>query len=347
MKIYLIDNACNMKSGETLGSHSYAYCKTINEIKESVIYDNPCEFEQSKKHIYNYIKDREKYFSAFWGKDYIHLLAIDYFYQAPSVLKKLNSRGTKIIATLHHYPKTILAKMLLKISSNYIEYIVVHTEYIKIQLNDLGIKNVVVINYPAFFNIENEPDINSKSEYFEFLSIGGTRYSKGSDILADSFEYLDPIVKDNIRFNFVGKEEDIKYSYIKNKANTNNVNILIDDNVVTNEKYWEYIYNANAIILPYRKIFTGSSGPMTDGVYAKKHIVGPESGNLGYLINKNNLGVTFQTEDPLSLAKAIKNIVLNTKEWSEISEIYRSSLDKKVFVKAYEKLYQKLRKTMD
>lgn len=328
--------------GMIIGSHSYSYCQTLKKIEGTCIYNNPCEFERSKIHLLKYINNRKNYLARFTGEEYIHLLALDCFYQVPSALKNLNNGGSKIIATLHHYPTKFFSRRILKTCSKYITYIVVHSEYIKMKLNEIGIENVVVINYPAFVNNEILPQKTNESGYFEFLCLGGTRFSKGADILADAFGYFDPEVKDKIKFTFAGKEVDVKYSYIENRAKLFQINLSIVNRVISDEEYWKYIYDTDCLILPYRKKFSGASGPMTDGVYAQKLVIGPANGNLGYLIVNNKLGVTFETENPSSLADAIKRVVLNDIKWTQRAEEYRSSLDTKIFLEEYKKLYSRL-----
>lgn len=48
---------------------------------------------------------------------------------------------------------------------------------------------------------------------------------------------------------------------------------------------------ADIIVLPYRKIFSGASGPLGEGVWKRKCIVGPMEGNLGYTDKKVSFGL--------------------------------------------------------
>ena len=91
-------------------------------------------------------------------------------------------------------------------------------------------------------------------------------------------------------------------------AKENNINVICKNKFLTEEEYEEEIYKTDVILLPYRKIFTGNSGPMTDGIYADKFILGPNNGNLGYLIKKYNLGSTFIQENCNDLAREIEKI---------------------------------------
>jgi N12 class adenine-specific DNA methylase len=63
---------------------------------------------------------------------------------------------------------------------------------------------------------------------------------------------------------------------------------------------------------------------------------------LGYLIKKNKLGITFETENVNDLTRAISD-ALNAKfRWNEDAEKYRLSLTPERFLKDYQMLYDKV-----
>ena len=156
-----------------------------------------------------------------------------------------------------------------------------------------------------------------------------------------AFKFIDSKCKEKIVFNICGIEQDIKYDDIMMSAKENNINVICKNKFLTEEEYEEEIYKTDVILLPYRKIFTGNSGPMTDGIYADKFILGPNNGNLGYLIKKYNLGSTFIQENYNDLAREIEKIsqveVKKTHKYK-----YELSIDK--FNEKYTDIYNYLEK---
>lgn len=338
MKIYLVDNAND--------GHHKVYQDTLNKINNTQILNKIINFTDLKENFIKAYKERStflKYVNSKTNKgDIIHLLYIDSLYKCPLIDKKLN-RDKKYIGTLHWVPKDAFRQNLLKRFSKKIELIIVHSEFLEEELNKIGIKNVKTIEYPSFININNK-NIKKDKELKDKIVIsclGGTRKDKGLDILSEAFKFIDSKCKEKIVFNICGIEQDIKYDDIMMSAKENNINVICKNKFLTEEEYEEEIYKTDVILLPYRKIFTGNSGPMTDGIYADKFILGPNNGNLGYLIKKYNLGSTFIQENCNDLAREIEKIsqveVKKTHKYK-----YELSIDK--FNEKYTDIYNYLEK---
>lgn len=338
MKIYLVDNAND--------GHHKVYQDTLNKINNTQILNKIIKFTDLKENFIKAYKERSTFFKYVNSKtnkgDIIHLLYIDSLYKCPLIDKKLN-RDKKYIGTLHWVPKDAFRQNLLKRFSKKIELIIVHSEFLEEELNKIGIKNVKTIEYPSFININNK-NIKKDKELKDKIVIsclGGTRKDKGLDILSEAFKFIDSKYKEKIVFNICGIEQDIKYDDIMMSAKENNINVICKNKFLTEEEYEEEIYKTDVILLPYRKIFTGNSGPMTDGIYADKFILGPNNGNLGYLIKKYNLGSTFIQENYNDLAREIEKIsqveVKKTHKYK-----YELSIDK--FNEKYTDIYNYLEK---
>ncbi|MDY2884036.1 MAG: glycosyltransferase [Romboutsia timonensis] len=303
MEILLIDNnEC------TIGGHNYIYRKTLHEIQGTEIVYQVKNFTNLSKNPIKAYKEREDYFDNLPRKEIMHFLHLDVFYTFPSLFKKMKKNNVKIIGTLHWYPNKKIKSYLLKNSAKYIDTIVVHSEYIKRQLNLNGIYNVEVVDYPAFHTEDIKESLVNNDKYVNILCIGATRYDKGIDIAAKSFRYIDNNAKKYLKFVFAGKELDNAYQLPRELAKEYNINLEIISKSLTDEEYWNCMKNSDVILLPYRKIFTGNSGPMTDGIILDKYILGPNNGNLGYLINKYDLGETFVQEDEKSLGEVISKL---------------------------------------
>lgn len=323
--------------------HNYIYRKTLNEINNTIIIDNPKKFESIAKNPIKAYKERLNYVENIPKKDIMHFLHLDVFYMFPNLFKKLKLNKLKIIGTLHWYPNKKIKSYQLKKTSKYIDVIVVHSQYIKNKLNEIGIYNVEVIDYPSFYpkNVNINNKLMEDSDRIKILCIGATRFDKGIDIVSKSFEYISANSKKHLKFIFAGKELDNAYQLPIELSNKHNIDLDIINKRLTDEEYWEYLSYCDVVLLPYRKIFTGNSGPMTDGVYLNKFILGPDGGNLGYLIDCYDLGLTFKQENYIDLAVKISEL---TNKDLKKNHNYRQEIKVEKFIEKYNNIYESIKK---
>lgn len=333
--IYLIDeDKC------LTGGHNANYRNALATIERTRIYDSPCTFPSMNRNPCKGYMVRKRYFEKIPKDGYACLLHLDTIYTTPSIIKYIRKYHNKVVGVLHWYPNSKLKATMLRISAKYIDIIVVHSEYIKIQLSKIGINNVEVIDYPLFCNVDLRKIVpKENTERKNFLCLGGSRLDKGHDIMAESFKYIPDSAKKKISITVAGKEIDVPYTYIREKAEEANIDISFINRRLSEEEYWQLISDCDVILLPYKRVFTGNSGPMTDGVCLNKYILGPDEGNLSFLINTYQLGCTFKIEDPESLGKQIGFVSqLNTK----CNHEYRKKLSLDNFIVSYSRLFEKL-----
>ncbi len=176
------------------------------------------------------------------------------------------------------------------------------------------------------------------SEVPVLLTIGGTRYKKGLDILLEALRN----VKKPFQLLIAGKEEDFDRNYIEENIKSYKDNVKLLMRVLSDEEFAICINAADFIVLPYRKSFNGASGPLGEGVWRKKTIIAPNHGSLGSIIHEYNLGVTFETEDVNDLTKIISEQLENKHEWNDTAENYRLTLSVDSFANEHQKLYYSL-----
>lgn len=343
-KVYIMDNVFD--------GHHIAYMNVLEKIKIVNNISKAIKLETNKTKIVKYISQRQNILKYGLKKindgDVLHLLYLDPIYMLGPIFRK--SKNKKIIATLHHYPQNNIKERLFKICSKNIDTIIVHSEYLMYQLKNIGINNVEVIDYPVFNEYETEDNEKIKIEFglnpnkYIISALGGTRYDKGLDILLEAFKYIDYKIKDQIQLNICGKEEDIKKDYIMNKCKKLNIMCRLKLDYITDEEFYKNIKISDSIVIPYRKIFTGNSGPMTEGIYQNKPIIAPNQGNLGYLMNQYNLGITFESENARDLAIAIERLITKGWKFNEKSNLYRDKLKLDTFIKKHEAIYNKYTK---
>lgn len=127
------------------------------------------------------------------------------------------------------------------------------------------------------------------------LCFGGTRFDKGSDIAVKALAQLGS----NYHLVVAGKEECISYQSLKDiavKYGCEN-NLHCFNGFVTDEDASLYFNACDIILVPYRKIFSGQSGPLTIGASLNKGVVCSNVLVLDELVKRFNLGVSFESEN--------------------------------------------------
>ena len=334
-KIILVD-----ENEGSIAGHNGVYRDAINTIAGTEIFHSVTKFPSLVKHPISGVKSRWKYMRRIPLGNVVCLLHLDTIYAVPFLFRTLRKNHDSIVGVLHWFPKDKKRQRLLKGTAKYLDVIVVHSDYIKWQLSKINIDNVVVIDYPVFCNVDLQKIIRRHpSGKKVFTCLGGSRIDKGPDVLAESFKYIPKGQRDKVKIVVAGEELDVPYSFIKKQAEINHIQIEFCNKRMSNEEYWNFIVNTDVILLPYKRIFTGNSGPMTDGVSLNKYILGPNEGNLGYLIKKYNLGSTFQIENPESLGREIGRVAsIDTTCKHE----YSKKLQVSDFIEAYKTLFESL-----
>lgn len=318
--------------------HHKIYQNTLLKIKETKLFIFSEEMSIKKKKL--------KFFKLIFSilnfnkENDTHFLTLDYIYKYP-LLRKLNKKR-KVIGTLHKEPDSFLKKCLLKNFSKKIDMIIVHSEFIKSNLNMMGIKNVEIIDYPSFYDYSNlEKKMVRKNKNIEdqivISCLGGTRIDKGLDILLEAFKYLKKELKEKIVLNIAGKEEDIKINFIEEKIIKYNIKSMRNYKFISDEEFKEQILITDIMILPYRKIFGGNSGPMTEAIVNKIPLITPKNLNIGIMTEKYNLGLTFECENPIDLANKIEEILFN--KYNFFSNGYNERLSIENFIKKHTNIY--------
>lgn len=142
------------------------------------------------------------------------------------------------------------------------------------------------------------------------LIFGGLRKDKGIDIFIESFKYL----QDNNFTVLIAGDNGEYYKLITLLNEYKNIR-LINFNRFINDEEIPYMYgSADVLILPYRKIFSGQSGPLTLAAKYGLPVIGTNVGEIGSTIEENDLGIVIEPEDPQMLAQAIREFFRMSRE---------------------------------
>jgi glycosyltransferase involved in cell wall biosynthesis len=204
---------------------------------------------------------------------------------------------------------------------------------------------IQVIDYPVSHPIKldrkkSKRKLGLNVEEKILLAIGGTRFSKGLDVLLQASK----IVKKKYCLVITGKEEYFKEEYIRAQAKALRHTVVIRLGELTDEEFGWYLDAADCIVLPYRKSFDGASGPMTEAVWRRKPVIAPSHGSLGDLVKKCNLGYSFESENVKDLAQKIENFLNDSAafQWTPEAENFREKISPQTFTARYSELYESI-----
>ncbi|WP_438494261.1 glycosyltransferase family 4 protein [Paenibacillus sp. IHBB 3054] len=286
---------------------------------------------------------------AYKHKSVLHLLYLDTLI-IPLVFLIPALRGMKITATLHWYPPRESKRRLLRnlLRRQHLDKLIVHGDYLRKQVLELTsveqsrVSSIVYPNlHPAVVQeTVQAPDIHASQGAAEFvptlLCFGGLRYDKGIDLLLEAAGRL---TGQPFSILVAGREQDFTRGdleqIIRDKGLEHKVELCLE--YIPDHEVPLYFERADIIVLPYRKMFSGQSGPLTEAAARGKVIIGPSHGEIGYCIERYGLGVSFRAEDISDLGDKIVYAIHNMDELrrkSQSSE-YKALLSPGIFEQRY------------
>lgn len=271
----------------------------------------------------------------------IHFLVVDNLY-----LGNINLNNIIGVGTLHQIPKNSIKRIFLKKFIKKLKYVIVHSEFLKEELESMKVKNVKVINYPSFYNYKSLNKIKLKSKFnikqnkIVLSCLGGTRKDKGLNILLESTKYLKLEIREKVLINIAGKAEYYREEFIKRYNDL--IELKINLKVLSEDEFKENIIITDIMIMPYLKTFGGNSGPMTEAIVNKIPCITPKELNIGKINLKNNLGEVFECENPKSLAKAIERTIENLDKGIYYNTDFYKELTEEKFLAKYKKIYEEV-----
>lgn len=286
---------------------------------------------------------------AYKTKSVLHLLYLDTLI-IPLVILMPMLKGMRITATLHWYPPRESKRRLLRnlLKRHYLNKLIVHGDYLRkqvLELTSVDHSRVSSIVYPNLHPAVMQEPVQARGvhvvqgdvEYVPtLLCFGGLRYDKGIDLLLEAAGSLSG---QSFSILVAGKEQDFTRSdlerIIRDKGLEDKVELCLE--YIPDHEVSLYFECADIIVLPYRKMFSGQSGPLTEAAARGKVIIGPSHGEIGYCIERYGLGVSFQAEDISDLGDKIVYAIHNMDELrrkSQSSE-YKALLSPGIFEQRY------------
>lgn len=326
------------KQGDIKGH--YYIMESLLTIPNSMPFDTEEVSIKMDKHPISAIRERmgiikrlRKFLCNFENeKVVVHFVTGDKFYTQP-ILKSLFTNNRRVVATIHRVPTSRLRIALLRHFSKKVNLIECYSEAAKEALNNIGIKNVVCIAHPTFYNYEkldNRENLKQKynvSDKVVISALGGTRYDKGLDILINAIGLLPDELKERLLLFIAGREQDITRAQIQTAVNEKKINAIIRLEDVEDTVFHEIVKLTDIMAIPYRSCFnSAASGPMTEAMSLGIPCLFPGDGMLGYY-SKFHAGETFATEDTESMTKAIERMMLQPGKVPEATKKHFSNAE--------------------
>jgi glycosyltransferase involved in cell wall biosynthesis len=166
-----------------------------------------------------------------------------------------------------------------------------------------------------------------------FLFFGETRLDKGPDILLAALSS----VRSRCTVVFVGPPvalTDAEFTRAKASIPAH-VNLLWRLERVPDADVPRYFAAADCVILPYRRLYLGTSGAMQHAGAFGRPIIMSDVGILGETARLHDLGLVIEPESPAALAAAIDDFVAASPEWragiSQAARRYGERNDRRLY----------------
>ena len=343
-----------------IDGHHISYCRAlINKSLDcgcNVALCTPQEIEVFDNRVHQIVfGENEKYYKWIMHiyneakrlkADIVHFLYGDHLYRYFGYELSKIGKIARVIITFHQVRRGFLHDISIRCISKRADCVVVHTDDLKDAFHSLKVSNVCHIEYPQFQEsliTESKDNLRKnlgivESDAKVLLALGATRMDKGLDILLKALNG----VSSPFYLIIAGKEADFTLEFINREIINYKDRVILKLKFLSDLEFTECISCSDIVVLPYRKIFDGASGPLGEGVWQGKEIIGPNHKSLGRIITDHHLGKTFECESSESLQKCIDSACREKWVPDLKYEQYRKQLDPNVFATKYYNQYMNL-----
>lgn len=243
-----------------------------------------------------------------------------------------------LVITFHHFFEGKAREISMKRMLQHADAGVFHTKTICEKVKGFGCKNVKCVPYPCFLDLPPVESGGYRNDPPVLLALGGTRHDKGLDILLKALEG----VKAPFQLVIAGKPEDFDEDYIVSHTEKYRDRVRLCLRFLSDEEVKEFLVESDIIVLPYRREFDGASGPMCEGIYLGKTIIGPSHGSLGSQLKSSHAGYTFESENAEQLAACIEYALEHPCIYDKTACQMQKELSPELFAERYLRIYREI-----
>lgn len=256
-----------------------------------------------------------------------------------------NAKGTKRLtlgATTYALDRTL--------ADGTLDYLTVHADSIRDRIIEIvgaaTTENTKTIPAPTpELSTETTPkeardELDLPQDVPLFLFFGGLRNEKGPDLLAEALQDIEQ----PLAVVFAGSEVDYTKNDIERWRSdiTEHVRAIDRLEYVPEEEVELYFLAADVLVLPYRRT-RGISGPLRRACMAGTPTIGWSESDIGQIIERHDLGWTFDAPTPESVSEALTTALDEYDGPNEDSlEAFAHSRHWRETGKSLEKLYRSL-----
>lgn len=263
-----------------------------------------------------------------WGATHIHFLFADWHVAGIIAAWRIKKPVVKLVLTVH-WSAGVGTKSgtfkdrvrraphrfaLKKLKPHKLVTIVHHQNVAQTLKTSLGIKQVLVAPYPAgtlpSINLEDlllfKECLGINHNDLIILCFGGTRYDKGADLAIEALSKLHP----RYHLLIAGAPQYFKKETLMSIASKYGVGdrIHIIDHWLNEENISKVFHISDVVLFPYRKTFSGQSGPLIQAMSIGKSVVVPELPVLVETSLEYGMGASYPVENTEMMAAAIKTV---------------------------------------
>lgn len=184
----------------------------------------------------------------------------------------------------------------------------------------IPIKKDKIYNFRNRFGIDDTKVV--------FAHIGAMSYTKSSLEILESILSLPPQEADDYCFVFAGVvQEEIRHRFYELYESVKNiVQIILIDKYCSYEDFGSLCVASNAILIPYKRTLQ-SSGVIGYASQFKRPVIAADSGLLGSLVKKYNMGLLLEKIDNNSLMDAYRKVALGEVVKPDSSYCYENGIE--------------------
>lgn len=274
--------------------------------------------------------------------DLIHFVSADEYLKMGGLTLGILKRYP-ILITLHWCQNRFIYNALRKVLSQKVSFIIFHSIKAPLYKDKNKQNKSAYLTLPAelkgctYTREEAKRILEIKTQLPIISMVGTLEKYKGCDLL------LDAVKKVNKPFYLIiaGKPKSISEEEIKEVVkHMENVNLKLY--YISDECFTQIVCASSYVLVPYRKSFDATSGPLTEAIRCGIPIISTDYGNLGALTKQFKLGYTFEAENVDSLTETITRAVSSQFVISEEFVDYQRRLDTSTYREQQQKIYKSL-----